>query len=420
MAADVGGYDPLRGWDPKASPARLASVPLAERAALASAADIAADLADSAESDESLSATAQWQTIAFHGLQVGRQARTLAQAMAPQHASLFDLAGRWHDAGKAHGAFRASIKPHPHGQQIAKAPAKQWYRAAALYRLPDGSQRAGFRHELVSTLALLALLRRCQPDHPALLGPWRDLLEQIGLGGSMPPAGAAMSEEHLTPIEQEVLALGADDVDLLLYLVCSHHGKVRMSWQASPADQSCHDTALRIRGVRSGDLLPAFSLAAADGQSHVVPQTELVLSGAAVGLNPHTGRGWTERVLGLLKRHGPFALAWLEAVMRAADQRASADATLTDPSLQPDSADHGRPGDHPPLAGAARSREAPPPLGEHSAQRGAQHGAGRRTGGPGTAGSRTRTSAHATPHSTRYVETQLGRLSYLELAPHLA
>jgi hypothetical protein len=137
---------------------------------------------------------------------------------------------------------------------------------------------------------------------------------------------------------------------------------------------------------------------------------------AAVGLNPHTGRSWTERVLGLLARHDPFALAWLEAVTRAADQRAAADATLADATLHTDNVDHGRPGDHPPLAGTSRSGEAPPPLGEHPAQRGAQHGAGRRAGGSGAAGSRTRAPAHA----TRYLETQLGRLSYLELAPHLA
>lgn len=412
VPAEVGGYDPLRGWDPKATPEYLTLLPPADAEAFAAA----ADMADDAESDESLSATAQWQTIAFHGLQVGRRASALAQAMAPQLAGLFDLAGRWHDAGKAHGAFQGSIKPHPHGRQIAKAPKDEWHRGATLYRLPDGSQRVGFRHELASTLALFALIRRCRPDHPALLGPWRELLQSLGQGSELPPAGPALSDERLSPLEREVLALDADDVDLLLYLVCSHHGKVRMSWQASPADQSCRDMTLRIRGVRSGDVLPAVSLSAADGQRHMLPETELVLAAAAVGLNPHTGRGWTERVLGLLTRHGPFALAWLEAVMRAADQRASADGALVDPTLQADNADHGRPGDHPPLAGAARRGEAPSPLGEHSAQRGTQHGAGGRTGGSGPAGSRTRAPAHA----TRYLETERGRLSYLELAPHLA
>jgi CRISPR-associated endonuclease/helicase Cas3 len=47
------------------------------------------------------------------------------------------------------------------------------------------------------------------------------------------------------------------------------------------------------------------------------------LSLAAAGLNPKTGMGWTERVLKLLQIHGPFALAWMEAMFRAADQRAS-------------------------------------------------------------------------------------------------
>lgn len=163
-----------------------------------------------------------------------------------------------------------------------------------------------------------------QPDHPALLGPWRGLLAQTGHGADMPPPGPGLPDEQLTALDREVL--------------------------------------------------------------------------------------------GLLHRHGPFALGWLEDVMRAADQRACADATLADPVLKTDHVDHGRPGDHPPLAGTARSGEAPPPLGKHPAQRGAQHGAGRRADGSGAAGGRTRAPAHA----TRYLETQLGRLSYLELARHMA
>lgn len=409
-AADVGGYDPLRGWDGKAAAALMAPLLAAAQAAAS-----AADLADSTESDESLSATAAWQTVAFHGHQVGQRARELAAAMAPPLMDLFDLVGRWHDVGKVHPAFQGSLRAHDFGDEIAKAPADQWQPVARLYRMPDGDRRAGFRHELASTLALFALLRRCRPDHPALLGPWRELLSRIGQGNAMPEADTALPEAALGPLEREVLALDAHAFDLLLYLVCSHHGKVRMSWQASPADQSSQDTALRIRGVRSGDVLPGFTLAAADGSRHPMPAVELVLAAASVGLNPHTGSGWTERVLGLLQRHGPFTLAWLEALMRAADQRASSDTTLADPALQTDNHDHGLERRHSPMAGAARSGEAPPPLGEHPAQRGPQHGAGGRTGGSGDAGSRTRPPAHA----TRYVETQLGTLSYLELAPHL-
>ena len=32
---------------------------------------------------------------------------------------------------------------------------------------------------------------------------------------------------------------------------------------------------------------------------------------------------WSERVLDLVERFGPFTLAWLKALLRAADQRAS-------------------------------------------------------------------------------------------------
>lgn len=325
----AGGYDPVRGWDPDAKPELLLSAALRMPPAPSTAA-----VADESESDESLSATAQWQTIGYHGLQVGRQANLLSRELAPMHAELFDLAGRWHDAGKAHPAFQGSLRPHSHGDEIAKAPQDQWRAASALYRMPDGSHRAGFRHELASVLALFALLRRCYPDHPALLGPWRDLLSRTRQAERLPPASCAPPDSALTPLEREVIALDAPAFDLLLYLVCSHHGKVRVSWQSSPADQASNDSAPRIRGVRSGDVLPTMALVAADGTRHRVPAAEMLLAAASVGLNTDTGRGWTERVLGLLDRHGPFTLAWMEALMRAADQRASRDATLRDPALE--------------------------------------------------------------------------------------
>jgi CRISPR-associated endonuclease/helicase Cas3 len=98
---------------------------------------------------------------------------------------------------------------------------------------------------------------------------------------------------------------------------------VRVTWHASPADQKAIDDALRIRGVRDGEVLPAVLLAASDGTAIELAPSTLRLDASAAGLNPVTGRGWTERVLGLLERHGPFALAYLEALLRASDQRAS-------------------------------------------------------------------------------------------------
>ncbi len=356
VAADMGGYDPLRGWDGSSKSEVVPVTPTLS-------ADIAAaDAADNTEDDESLSATRGWQTIAFHGEQVGRQAAALASALAPALRDLLDLAGRWHDVGKVHPAFQGCLRTHSHGQQIAKAPPDQWLRGRQLYRMPEGTQRHGYRHELASTLALLALLRRCAPDHPAMLGPWRELLAQTRCANALPLRPGPEDEIRLTPIEREVLALDANQFDLLLYLVCSHHGKVRMSWHASPADQLAHDTVLRIRGIRAGDLLPALMLADAQGIRHNVLESELVLAPSAVGLNPYTGRGWTERVLGLLQYYGPFTLAWLEAVLRAADQRATRDLALVDPVLHADSGDDGLEGRGSSAAGAAEGEETAPSL----------------------------------------------------------
>lgn len=325
VAADSGGYDPQQGWSPRST------LCVSEVERPASTLIEAAAAADGAENDESLSAAAGWQTIAFHGWQVGQQAMALAAQLAPNLADLFDLAGRWHDAGKVHEAFQASLRPHGFGTDVAKAPAACWKPLRQLYCMPGQRPRRGLRHELASTLALFALLRRCHADHPALLGPWRELLSQLPVGIEPPSATPASSE--LSPLEREVLALDADGFDLLLYLVCAHHGKVRMSWHASPADQAAGDDALRIRGVRSGDVLPPLRLADAQGQWQALPAAELTLAPAAAGLNPITGRGWTERVLGLLQRHGPFALAWLEALLRAADQRATRAAQQNDDPL---------------------------------------------------------------------------------------
>ena len=322
VAAACGGYSAGKGWDPQPGP--LASdLQLAFDGAIDPA-----ELADAAQDDETLSATPEWQTIAFHCRETGAEARRITEQLIPGLAGLFDLAGRWHDAGKGHPAFQNSIRPPKPGAALAKAPQSAWLPPRALYAMSDGTgRRPGFRHELASTLALFAVLQRHQPDHAALLGPWRELLERLGH-----KAATQLDHGAPNPLEQEVLALDANTFDLLAYLVCAHHGKVRVSWHASPADQTAYDPVLRIRGLRQGDVLPEIELAGADGNLHLVPATVIDLAPSAAGLNPHTGRGWTERVLGLLEMRGPFALAWLESLIIAADHRASANASLVDPN----------------------------------------------------------------------------------------
>lgn len=324
IAADCGGYDPERGWSP-ASTTNVEPVP--------SAVPGVGEQADAAQDGEPLSAY-PWQTIAVHGRETGNEARRIAEQLVRELADLFDLAGRWHDAGKVHPAFNNSIDGpnRPARRDLAKAPKEAWLPMNRLYPMNDGDRRPGFRHELVSALALFAVLQRHKPDHEALLGPWRELLEKAGMA---PPSDTPTSAPP-NSLENEILALSAEQFNLLAYLVCAHHGKVRVAWHACPADQAAADEQPRIRGIRDGDTLPPLVLAAADRTFHELPETCLDLAPAAAGLNPHTGAGWTERVLSLLDHYGPFALAWLEALLRAADQRASRRTNVRDELLDPE------------------------------------------------------------------------------------
>lgn len=318
--ARCGGYDAVSGWSPLAKQeVTVVPRPAVERE----------DLADSCQDSEALSEYG-WQTIATHGLNVGVLAESIAKVVDPDRAPILGIAGRWHDGGKAHQVFQASIEgsDRPARRDLAKAPKSAWLSLPRLYPDPKHGRRAGFRHELASTLMLFSVLQRHDPDHPGLLGPWRELLAAAGL-----PIEACRRDSHeATEIEREILSLTADDFDLVAYLVCSHHGKTRVAWHATPSDQDAADDRLRIRGIRDGETLPGVALCTRSGVAQELPAIELRLAAGELGLNPWTGRGWTARVLSLLDRHGPFTLAWLESILRAADCRASREIT-SDPLL---------------------------------------------------------------------------------------
>jgi CRISPR-associated endonuclease/helicase Cas3 len=144
------------------------------------------------------------------------------------------------------------------------------------------------------------------------------------------------------PLAVELAALSPDDVDLLVYLVVSHHGKVRMSLRSSPDDERtdvsdlCSGDRRQARGVRDGDVLIACQLPAAvlNGEGLSAYQVELCLDPMEIGLSPRYGASWRERVQMLLERLGPFRLAYLESLLRGADCRASAeeDRPITTPT----------------------------------------------------------------------------------------
>lgn len=342
--AAAGGYHTVRGFDPT-SRAPVPLIPFVE-------AD-RQERADSGADRDDLSIAA-WQTIGFHGGAVAREVGCIAAAVeldgcdalpADEARRLLHLAARWHDLGKAHPAFQGAIggAARPDRGDLAKAPDAAWRRERCMYRFGSPPElRPGLRHELASVLALFdVLVRRAPVDHPARLGELAAVVEALGgpraaLPAEGPPtAPAASSAELPSPVEQEVLDLGSGAFDLVAYLVCAHHGKLRARLHASPADQAAavRCGSLPIRGIYDGDTLPSVALAGSEGAQHLLPPATLRLDPAALGVSPLTGRSWTERVDALREALGPFALAWLEAVLRAADVRASRDGGLADPAL---------------------------------------------------------------------------------------
>lgn len=321
VAASGGGYLPEIGFAPDSR---------APVAVVDTETDVQAELlekADNQQDGEPLSIS-EWKTIAFHSSEVAERVAQLAGELelSTDLRRVLALAARWHDLGKAHPAFQGKIRDasdesRPDRLDLAKGPESAWLKPPGRYEfLYDATERRpAFRHELASALALFSVVRLYAPDHPALLGPWKEAFEK--LGQEFPTA------TEMAPVAeiQELLACTSEEFDLLAYLVATHHGKVRVALHATPADQNYQpepgDThGLPIRGIRSGDRLPSISLTP---NGPPLPELPLTLEPAAMGLSFETGASWRERTQRLVQRHGPATLGLLEALLRAADVRAS-------------------------------------------------------------------------------------------------
>ena len=101
------------------------------------------------------------------------------------------------------------------------------------------------------------------------------------------------------------------DSNLAAYLIAAHHGIMRLSMR------SVHPDDRHILGLLESDRLPAYD----DG---TVSMPETVLNAVLMaGLGRRDGPSWAGMAARLLDEYGPFRLAYLEMVVRAADWVAS-------------------------------------------------------------------------------------------------
>jgi CRISPR-associated endonuclease/helicase Cas3 len=116
-------------------------------------------------------------------------------------------------------------------------------------------------------------------------------------------------------------ALERGESFLVAYLAAAHHGKIRASIRSLPGEQERQHEPRSVRGVVDGSMLPGVTLC---GES-LASQT-LSLTPMQMGLDPHGVPGWTDQWCGLRDdpAMGSFRLAYLEALIKAADERASA------------------------------------------------------------------------------------------------
>jgi CRISPR-associated endonuclease/helicase Cas3 len=228
------------------------------------------------DSRDPSSESASWYPLALHLEDTEKEAAKLAAdlRLEDRHAQALTLAARWHDIGKSLPAWQAAVK---------KATGAD-YRAGVWAKFPKGARafRPGLRHEEASALYAAEQWKRGRSE-------WSELA---------------------------------------LYLIACHHGKVRLALGAHGAKSISRvkDPTLCLTGWIDGPAALQFDwLGFAPLGNYDRESGEVIVNGRAswqdiVGqlLGPEDGvENSPADVL------GPFRLAWLEALIVAADVRAS-------------------------------------------------------------------------------------------------
>lgn len=269
LRASAGGYCPQIGWSPESM------VPVE----VVGEEPEAMELEGTGEDSNSFDGDYRWVTVEEHSRDTLKEVQEMVGALGTSAAGLpvpaLERAAALHDTGKASPLFQDAMlslcdgDPPSDGTQWAKAPGRN---RRIRYK------RDYFRHELASALALLAY-----------------------------SATDALSE------------LEVEERDLAVYLVASHHGRVRLGIRPVPGEKGPPDGRRFALGVWEGDELPEVRL----GPGLELPAVRLDLG--CMELGGSGGFSWSEMAAALCEspRLGPFRLAYMEALLRAGDARAS-------------------------------------------------------------------------------------------------
>lgn len=322
LDVSTGGYDDRLGWvglehsQPSAWVSNVGGRRTWVRADGA-AADVIDDNAEgwAGMEEDPRSYAPRWMSLSDHLSDAKSQARQIAQTLVPEMADRLATAALWHDVGKAHPKWQDAIPGPTDERLLAKFPYVLRIKVCSGNASDIGAQ-------VEPQLERLGVKRLpdVTDDREAVWLRWAiqerlasDRLEDLR---ALPGVRYAAHQAFRPGLRHEVASAlaylaeeGADD--LVAWLVMAHHGKVRMTptpWN----DQRMDDMA----GVRPSDLVPASAMA-------LVARDQVCELDPGLLLPARAHPGWQGRAVALLEQHGPQFLAYLEALLRVADWRAS-------------------------------------------------------------------------------------------------